>query len=371
MQYLQSMKSFRSAILGLLTLAAVSCGTPSAKIDGTLTGAAQKPVVVKLLDVNSYTVLDTVKTDASGHFSYKVKMEEGQPEFIYIFYGDTKVSSLLLQNGDEVKVVADTLGNGTVEGSEESLKLQKIEASFADFIKEADAAETVADFNRSYIKYYRSAVQYVMSNPRSLTVVPVLFQNINSDFPVFSQTTDALHFRNAADSLKAVYPDSKYVKALENEAKRRGNMLDINAQLLSAKQLSYPDIKSKDINGKNFVLSELDAKAILLRFWTVSDAEGKMFNVDNLLPIYEKYHDRGFEIVSVSLDTDKAAWANVVRSQKLPWININDGLGLASTTVSLYNLSTLPQNFLIIDGEIYDKQISGDKAFAALLEKSL
>ena len=365
------MKSFRTAILGLMALAAVSCGTPSARIDGTLTGAAQKQVIVKLLDVNSYTVLDTVKTDASGHFTYKVPVEEGQPEFVYLFYGDTKISSLLLQSGDAVKVVADTLGNGTVEGSEESVKLQEVESGFAAFLKEADAAETVADFNKAYISYYRKAVQYVMTNPYSLTVVPVLFQNVNPEFPVFSQDTDALHFRSATDSLKTVYPDSKYVKALDNEAKRRGNLLTLNTQLMSATPLNYPDIKSKDVNGKDFRLSELDAKAILLRFWTVSDAEGKMFNIDNLIPLYEKYHDRGFEIVSVSLDTDKAAWANVVRNQKLPWININDGLGLSSTTVSLYNLSTLPQNFFILNGEIYDKEISGDKAFAAILDKSL
>lgn len=357
--------------MGLVALAAVSCGTPSAKIDGTLTGAAQKPVIIKVLDVNSYTVLDTVKTDASGRFSYKVPVQDGQPEFVYLFYGDTKISSLLLKTGDAVKVVADTLGKGTVEGSEESAKLQEVESKFADFIKEADAAGTVADFNRAYIQYYRNAVKYVMTNPYSLTVVPVLFQNVNSDFPVFSQNTDALHFQNAADSLKTIYPESKYVKVLENEAKRRSNILSLDAQIMSAKQLSYPDIVSKDINGKEFVLSELDAKAILLRFWTVSDANGKMFNVDNLLPMYEKYHDRGFEIVSVSLDADKPTWANVVKSQKLPWININDGRGLSSSIVSMYNIVALPQNFLILDGEIYDKEINGDKALAALLDKSL
>lgn len=357
--------------MGLVALAAVSCGTPSAKIDGTLTGAAQKPVIIKVLDVNSYTVLDTVKTDASGRFSYKVPVQEGQPEFVYLFYGDTKISSLLLKTGDAVKVVADTLGKGTVEGSEESAKLQEVESKFADFIKKVDAAESIVDFNKAYIQYYRDAVKYVMTNPYSLTVVPVLFQNVDSGLPVFSQNTDALHFRSAADSLKTIYPESKYVKALENEAKRRGNVLSIDAQIMSAKQLNYPDIISKDINGKEFVLSELDAKAILLRFWTVSDASGKMFNVDNLLPMYEKYHDRGFEIVSVSLDADKPTWANVVKSQKLPWININDGRGLSSSIVAMYNISALPQNFLILDGEIYDKEINGDKALAALLDKSL
>ena len=50
---------------------------------------------------------------------------------------------------------------------------------------------------------------------------------------------------------------------------------------------------------------------------------------------------------------------------------VNDGLGAASPAVTLYNLSTLPQNFLIVNGEVYDKEINGDKALAALLDKSL
>lgn len=365
------MKSYRIVVMGMCALLIASCGKQTARIQGTLTGAPQKSVIVKLLDVNTVSVLDTVNTDAAGHFSYKVPVQEGQPEFVYLYYGDTKITSLLLQKGDVVKVVADTLGNGTVEGSEESSRLQENETRFLDFMKAMNASENVADLNRTYVQYYRESVKYVMTNPYSLTVVPVLFQNVNPDFPVFSRNTDALHFRNAADSLKTVYPESKYVKALENEAKRRETALSIDSYLSTAPQLDYPDIKSKDINGKEIRLSEVEAKAILVRFWSVGDANSKILNVDSLLPLYEKYHDKGFEIFSISLDTDKAAWANVVKSQNLPWINVNDGLGTASSAVSLYNVSTLPQNFLILGGELYTKAINGDQALASLLDKSL
>lgn len=358
-------------MMGLCALLAVSCGTKTAKIDGTLSEAPQKQVIVKLQDVSTYTVLDTVKTDAAGHYSYKVPVNEGQPEFVYIYYGDTKISSLLLQAGDVVKVVTDTLGNGTVEGSEESVKLQENEKKFAKFLNDASNAQSVAEYNQIYIDYYRSAVKYVMSNPKSLTTLPVLFQNVTPDFPVFSQNTDALHFRSVADSIKAAYPDSKYVKVLENEAKRRENVLSFNAHFTTATELAYPDIKSKDINGNDVRLSEVDAKAVLVRFWSVGDPDSKIFNVDNLLPIYEKFHGRGFEIFSVSLDTDKAAWANIVRNQNLPWINVNDGLGTASAAVTLYNVSTLPQNFLILNGEVYGEKLTGDKALISLLDKTL
>ena len=65
--------------------------TPTAKIDGAIEDAPSSEVIVKLLNVNRYEVLDTVSTDASGRFSYKVDVEKGQPEFVYVFYKDTKV----------------------------------------------------------------------------------------------------------------------------------------------------------------------------------------------------------------------------------------------------------------------------------------
>lgn len=357
--------------MGLCALLAVACAKPSARIDGTLTDAPDRQVIVKLLDINNYKVLDSVKTDAAGHYSYKVPVQKGQPEFVYLYYGDTKISSLLLQEGDDVKVVTDTLGRGSVVGSVESERLQEVERKFAEFLREAERAEDNATFRRSYIQYYRDAVKYVMNNPFSLTVVPVLFQNVNPDLPVFSQTTDALHFRNALDSLSTVYPDSKYVKALERETTRREGILGFDSRLSMATEAEYPDIKSKDVNGNDVSLQALDSKAIILFFWTVTDPESKILNQETYKPVYQDYHDKGLEIFAVSLDTDKAAWASVVRSQELPWVNVNDGLGASSPAATLYNVTSLPRAYLILDGKIIDRKVEGEKALRRELDKVL
>lgn len=357
--------------MGLCALLAAACAKPSARIDGTLTDAPDRQVIVKLLDINNYKVLDSVKTDASGRYSYKVPVQKGQPEFVYLYYGDTKISSLLLQEGDEVKVVTDTLGRGSVVGSVESERLQEVERKFAEFLREAEQAEDNAAFRRSYIQYYREAVKYVMNNPHSLTVVPVLFQNVNPDLPVFSQTTDALHFRSALDSLSTVYPDSKYVKALERETTRREGILGFDSRLSMASEAEYPDIKSKDINGNEVSLQALDSKAVILFFWTVTDPESKILNQETYKPVYQDYHDKGLEIFAVSLDTDKAAWASVVKSQELPWVNVNDGLGASSPAATLYNVTSLPRAYLILDGKIVDRRVEGEKALRRELDKVL
>ena len=357
--------------MGLCALLTAACAKPSARIDGTLTDAPDRQVIVKLLDINNYKVLDSVKTDAAGRYSYKVPVQKGQPEFVYLYYGDTKISSLLLQEGDEVKVVTDTLGRGSVVGSVESERLQEVERKFAEFLREAEQAEDNAAFRRSYIQYYREAVKYVMNNPHSLTVVPVLFQNVNPDLPVFSQTTDALHFRSALDSLSTLYPDSKYVKALERETTRREGILGFDSRLSMASEAEYPDIKSKDINGNEVSLQALDSKAVILFFWTVTDPESKILNQETYKPVYQDYHDKGLEIFAVSLDTDKAAWASVVKSQELPWVNVNDGLGASSPAAALYNVTSLPRAYLILDGKIVDRRVEGEKALRRELDKVL
>ena len=365
------MKSYKIALALVGALIAASCSGPKANIAGTIEGASQKEVIVKLLDVSTFTVLDTIKTDAAGRFSCSVDIQEGQPEFVYLFYGDKSIASLLLAAGDNVTVTADTLGSCTVDGSEESVLLQANEKAFASFLKQMGSAASSPERTKAYVQYYREAVKYVMTHPYSLTVVPVLFQNINPDFPVFSQTTDALHFRAAADSLKTVFPESRYVKALETEAQRREQILSLDTQMSMASMAGYPDIKSRDVNGNEVSLSAVDAKAIIVQFWTVTDASSKIVNLDSLKPIYERFHDRGLEIFQVSLDTDKAAWANVVKSQDIPWISVNDGLGSSSPVVLLYNVTSLPQSYLIVNGELYDKVVKGDAALIKELEKAL
>ena len=362
---------------------AAAC-TPAARIDGVIGSAPSSDVVVKLLEVNRYEVLDTVKTDASGHFSYKVNVEEGQPEFIYLFHNDRRIASLLLETGDKVNISADTLGNYTVEGSEESVRLAQVEKEYSAAqarlqtialqleTAEGSQAETLRQqLGKEYIDYYRQCVKYVLENSRSLTAVPVLYQSFGANLPVFGQSTDAIHFVNVADSLALSYPDSKYVKALKKEAERRYGYLELEAKLRNAETVGYPDIVLPDVNAQKIRLSEVDSKVIMLYFWSASDASQKMFNLDVLKSLYEDYHSRGFEIYQVALDPDKAGWARTVKNQNLPWINVCDGLGADSQYVVTYNIPALPATYIIADGELVDGQVVDEKSLRKLLDKLL
>lgn len=382
---MKNCRTLRFAAISMAVCMLVSCGK-TARIKGEVQGLGDGEVIVKLLDINTYKVLDTLKTDASGHFSYKVPVADGQPEFVYVFHNDTKIASLLLEKGDRVYVTADTTGIFSVDGSDESVKLASVEKDFADFVSEfsvfadklagMDASSKEADSIRkdmvkTYTAYYRSRVKYILENSHSLTTVPVLYQTVGTDFPIFSQQTDAIHFNNICDSLETVYPDSKYVKALRKEAKRRSDLLSLSIRIENAPELSYPDLELPDTSAKMVKLSEVDAKVILLHFWTSTDAAQKMFNLDVLKPIYEEFHSRGLEIYQVALDTDKAQWARTVKDQGLGWINVCEGLGAGSSSLALYNLDKLPVSFVIADGELVDGKFSDGASLRKLLDSLL
>jgi len=373
------MKNYSLIAAAAALLALASC--QRTVISGTLKDSPEKEVIVGMLDVNRFQTLDTLKTDAKGAFKYVPEVEEGCPEFIYFYYNEDKIVSLLVQKGDRISVAADTLGNYTVEGSEESLLLQEVENEYGSFLVKMDALgksytdenakDLQAQMSRAYVEHYRKAVAYVMSHPFSLTSATVLFEDVAPGFPVFSQTTDAMHFRSTADSLKTVYPESKYVKALDKEATKRMNELELQARIANAEERGFMDIELPNINGEMVKLSEVDAKVTMVYFWATTD-EQKMFNLDALEPLYEKYHAKGLEIYAVSLDIDKTTWANVVKNQNLPWINVCDIRGTMSPYIGLYAVKALPRIVFIVDGMVDgDPGITDDASLRRYLEKNL
>ena len=96
-----------------------------------------------------------------------------------------------------------------------------------------------------------------------------------------------------------------------------------------------------------------------------------MLNIETLVPIYEKYHSRGFAVYAVCLSQANAQWGSIVNSQKLPWINVCDNSGAASPAAAAYNVSSLPTSIHIVNGEIYNKPVSGEDALKKILDKEL
>ena len=249
-------------------------------------------------------------------------------------------------------------------------------ALFADYAAKLEAAsgakynEIARQMTEEYRKYNRASLQYVMENTHSMTAIPVLYRTLGN-LPLFTMTTDAVLFSSIADSLMTVYPESRYVKALKANADARFAELELQRIMEMADEVGYLDIELPDLDGKMRKLSEVDAKVILLFFWTAADSMQNNFNVDVLKSIYKDYHKKGFDIYQVSLDVDKVMWATTVMGQGLPWTNVCDIRGAASPYVTMYNIPKVPAAFVISNGELVDGELVDEASFRKLLNKLL
>ncbi len=372
-------------LLSLTAFAVVALAGCSRGAKMTVRGESGREIVVRPQTPNKNIAPDTLCIDKAGNAACRLKIEKGQPEFIDVYAGKSRLASLLLSAGDRVELVLDTLGNCTVSGSEDCVKMQEIERDFkevsgkmSDLAYELDRATDDAEIaslkremGETYVGYYRSCVRYVLENCRSLTVIPVFHQSFSGELPVFGQETDGITMLNVADSLATVYPDSKYVKALKEEAKKRMDYMALLNNIRNAEAVSFLDVELPDITATKRKLSEVDAPLVILHFWTASDPEQCRFNLDVLKHFYDKFHSRGLEIYSVALDLDKTNWAKIVREQALPWINVCDSKGTSSKYIGQYNISQLPTSYFISHGELVDAKVTDEKSLDQLLNKLL
>lgn len=368
------MKSCRLILAAAGILLAAACNNEKATVDFTAADAPEANLILKQLNGTVTEVLDTVKTDAAGHFKYTVNVAEGNPEFVYVFKGDTRLASLLLECGETARVVADTLGNYSVSGSAGSALLKEGDDAFRTYVGNllalSEAGASPSEIAKEYVRHYREAVKFVMVNNKSLSVIPVLYENIGGGTATFSGLSDALVFRTTCDSLKTVYPDSRYVKALEAETQRRTKLFELSNRMKNAEERAYPNISMPSVSGAPVEIDSLGAKAILVYFWDDREASHKIFNQDVLKPLYAQFKGKGLEIYAISVDSDKASWAQVVKSQELPWVNVNDGLGTASRSLYLFNVQSVPACLLLTEDGINSVKVS-ERPLRIALEKAL
>lgn len=355
---------------------AFSCANNnSAVINVEIEGADSKDIIVSQLEVNYIKILDTVKTSKNGSFKYEVTMLDESPNFYYLSYNRKRLATVLAKPGDNITVKTDTLGNNvTFKGSQESELLNSITLEFNAAIGEFDrlslelneaaqaneqelVEELKAKVSKLYVKHKQSVIKSIVKNPYSFTNVSILYQFFNNQLPVFGQSGDIIFIKKVHDSLAINYPNSVYVKSLEQQLLDYDAQVKINEHISQAAETSFPDLTLPDINSKKVSLSSLEGKPFILMFWTATEVEQKMFN-NELKELYKKYNKQGLQIYQVSVDIDKTLWATAVKEQELPWISVCDGAGANSIAVSTYNISKIPALFVFAkNGDIVARDI--------------
>lgn len=366
-------------ILPVLLLVA-SCGS-KAVISGNIANAENELLELSL-NSNPKTVIDTVRLNSSGKFSFKYNFKKNKaPLFFTLSVSDKPLANLLLEPGDKAILDADykNASKYTVKGSEGSELMKELNDKMLAVTFSADslidiliANENTPEYNEIfkkinkevavlYTKYKQSLIKFIVQNNKSYASFAALYQVLPNKYEVFGKEGDAPYYKMLADSLEKKYPQSVYVYKLRDDYKMLTQIKAIQKVLENAEQISIPDITMPDIKGNQVSLSSLKGKVVLLDFWSSEDRISSMNN-NELLPIYEKYHSKGFEIYQVSTDKSREKWLLTINNQKLPWINVCDFSGKDTYALGLYNVKKLPANYLISkEGEIIGKDLFGEE----------
>lgn len=120
------------------------------------------------------------------------------------------------------------------------------------------------------------------------------------------------------------------------------------------------DFTLPDIKGNHYTLSSFKNKYVLLEFWASWCGPCRQEN-PNLLKMYKKYRNEGFEILGISLDEQKSLWESTIISDTLIWITVCDLKGNLGEVPITYQVYGIPTNYLIDpQGIIIDIDLRGE-----------
>ena len=127
-----------------------------------------------------------------------------------------------------------------------------------------------------------------------------------------------------------------------------------------------PNVELPDAEGKMVSTESLRGKYVLVDFWATWCGPC-MRELPNLQNAYQKYHEKGFEVYSISLDHDKDAWLNGIKTKELSWICVMDLEG--SPTAKQMAIKYIPTTFLLNpDGVIVAVNLRGEELENKLAE---
>jgi thiol-disulfide isomerase/thioredoxin len=119
------------------------------------------------------------------------------------------------------------------------------------------------------------------------------------------------------------------------------------------------DFSQKDTSGQVVNVSSFRGKYVLLDFWASWCKPCRMEN-PNVVAAYNKFHDKNFTILSISLDQAKPAWLDAIQMDRLTWNHVSDLKGWNNEVAALFQIRSIPQNLLIDPyGKIIAKNLRG------------
>ncbi|MBC3541560.1 redoxin domain-containing protein [Rufibacter sediminis] len=338
----------------------------SYRISGKINNMTTGKVYLDELGEQAFVPFDTATINKDGTFVLEGTVAEPA---IYKLGFENQEGIMLVVENNAIEVTADSgkvAQSYTVKGSKDSELIQQLNNIMQGMQQNATALnqqfqEAANAGNQDEVKRLQEkfmALQqenqsqlkaFVKANPNSVVSVYTAGNILNLD-------EHYTFVDSMATSFKAALPNSKYTKSLEERLSKMRS---------TAMGSAAPDIKLPSPSGPEIALTSLRGKYVLIDFWASWCGPCRQEN-PNVVRMYNKYKDKGFEIFGVSLDQDRGKWLKAIENDKLTWPHVSDLKGWESSAAALYGITAIPQTVLLDkEGKIIAKNLRG----AALEEK--
>jgi thiol-disulfide isomerase/thioredoxin len=158
----------------------------------------------------------------------------------------------------------------------------------------------------------------------------------------------------ALTQIKKDFPETQLAKGADDLLKK----VEIQKTLVAGKP--FPDFEEKDLNGNPLSIHKYKGKVVLVDFWATWCGPC-MAELPNVLKAYQKYHDKGLEIVGINLDRDKETLQRFLKKNEMTWAQFFDGKVWQGAMPEKYGIIGIPTMYLLDkDGRILARDIQGE-----------
>ncbi|GAB4201632.1 MAG: TlpA disulfide reductase family protein [Bacteroidia bacterium] len=324
----------------------------NAYVTGEVKGGEGKTIYIDQITSQSAVTVDSAVIDKNGHFEFS----KFKPtlNFYRIRIEPQNFTILVLDSADKINYTADAknLADAQIKGSKETDAFNEFNAIGKKYKKGIDSLQQV----------FQSEI---MKNPNDSTKINQLKNDIDQTYQnIISKWADELaakvkeHKDKFASIIALQMLDpQKYIDVYQELDKNLGakypqhpmiQMLHkiVAQQSALAPGTPCPEIALPDPNGKEIRLSSFKGKVVLVDFWA-SWCKPCRAEMPNVVALYKKYKDKGFEILGVSLDKDKESWVEAIKNDGITWPQVSDLKFWNSEVVPIFNVEAIPYTILV------------------------
>lgn len=350
---------------GVLLLASCNSEPKGYSLNVTVTGEPENGTKIFLRttdSLNQLVDLDTT-TIENGAFSFTGTQAEPKLSYLFIESGRGNIP-FILENGDiKIKFQKDSMTYAKLEGTHQndlfmdflddsrvlSEKAMSMQNDMRMAAQQRDTA-TVTALREEFIEFQEEAknfnVEFAKNNPDAL-ISALIIGNLMASKALPHEEIKAM-FEALSPEVKASEPGKQIKEQLD---KMKSTEVGVKA----------PEFSAPTPEGDVLALSDVTTKGklTLVDFWAAWCRPCREEN-PNIVSVYQKYKDKGFNVIGVSLDARAEDWKSAIESDGLVWNHISNLKRFQDPIAQLYNINAIPAAFLLDEnGVIIAKDLRG------------